>query len=56
MKRFAFGRVASTVLGLLTHESQDGTVRPLAIAQGFGHPMKTFGNPTLCEGGALKLG
>ncbi len=28
----------------------------MAIAQGFGHPMKTFGNPTLCEGGALKLG
>ena len=28
----------------------------MAIAQGFGHPMKTFGNPSLCEGGALKLG
>jgi hypothetical protein len=27
----------------------------MAIAQGFGHPMKTFGNPSLCEGGALKL-
>ena len=28
----------------------------MAIAQGFGHPMKTFGNPSLCEEGALKLG
>lgn len=28
----------------------------MAIAQGFGHPMKTFGNPALCEEGALKLG
>jgi hypothetical protein len=28
----------------------------MSIAQGFGHPMKTFGNPSLCEGGALKLG
>jgi hypothetical protein len=27
----------------------------MAIAQAFGHPMKTFGNPSLCEGGALKL-
>jgi hypothetical protein len=27
----------------------------MSIAQGFGHPMKTFGNPSLCEGGALKL-
>jgi hypothetical protein len=23
----------------------------MSIAKGFGHPMKTFGNPTLCEGG-----
>jgi len=28
----------------------------LSIAQGFGHPMRTFGNPSLCEGGALNLG
>jgi hypothetical protein len=28
----------------------------MAIARGFGHPMKTFGNPALCEEGALKLG
>ena len=28
----------------------------MSIAQGFGHPMKTFGNPSLCEGGALNLG
>jgi hypothetical protein len=28
----------------------------MAIAQGFGHPMKTFGNPSLCEEGPLKLG
>ncbi len=28
----------------------------MAIAKGFGHPMKTFGNPSLCEGGALDLG
>jgi hypothetical protein len=27
----------------------------LSIAKGFGHPMKTFGNPSLCEGGELKL-
>jgi len=27
----------------------------MSIAKGFGHPMKTFGNPSLCEGGALQL-
>jgi len=27
----------------------------MSIAKGFGHPMKTFGNPSLCEGGELKL-
>jgi hypothetical protein len=28
----------------------------MSIAKGFGHPMKTFGNPSLCEGGQLNLG
>jgi hypothetical protein len=27
----------------------------LAIAHGFGHPVKTFGNPALCEAGPLSL-
>ncbi len=27
----------------------------MSIAKGFGHPMKTFGNPSLCEGGQLNL-
>lgn len=27
----------------------------LAVAQGMGHPLETFGNPKLCEGGALDL-
>ena len=28
----------------------------LSIAQGFGHDLKTFGNPTLCSAGPLPLG
>ena len=28
----------------------------LAVAHGFGHQLKTFGNPALCEGGPLALG
>ena len=28
----------------------------MSIAKGFGHPMKAFGNPSLCEGGQLNLG
>jgi hypothetical protein len=28
----------------------------MSIAKGFSHPMKTFGNPGLCEGGQLSLG
>jgi hypothetical protein len=28
----------------------------LAVAHAFGHPLKSFGNPALCEGGPLALG